>query len=151
MIKIPEIITFFPVWHSECRHIEFRKWGIMARHSKIRPMRNELSKWSNKFHALRTERREYKSRSSSWIQKRHENMLLHSLIWFSFWYDIFLSLLVSFATAKQTTILIVSLCMPKKCFCLFTIHIFRDFRHNSKKFRFATIQLYIHAYNRKIY
>lgn len=152
MIKIPEIITFFPVWHSECRHIEFRKWGIMARHSKIRPMRYELSKWSNKFHALRTERREYKSRSSSWIQKRHENMLLHSLIWFSFWYDIFLSFSTCVVCNCEANNNIDCIVVHAKEVLLSLHHsYFSRLQAQFKKFRFATIQLYIHAYNRKIY
>lgn len=138
MIKIPEIITFFPVWHRECRHIEFRKWEIMVRHSKIRPMRYELSKWSNKFHASRTERRVYESRSSSWMQKRHENMLLHSLIWFSFWYDIFLFLYLCVVCNCEANNNIDCIVVHAKEVLLslykFTIHIFHDFRHNSKNF-----------------
>lgn len=73
MIEIPEIIIF-----SQCdtrnvhRHnshtYTHTSGGNMARHSKITPLRCELSKWSNKFHALqRMDRVECK--------KRHENML----------------------------------------------------------------------------
>lgn len=142
MIKIPEIITILPVWHTE-----FRKWGIMVRNSKIRPMRYELSKWSNKFHAPKTERRqrmsEYESRSSSWMQKRHKNMVLHSLIRFSSWYDISLSLslftcvVYNYEANNNIDCIVVHAKELLLSLYKFTIHIFRDFRQNVKKKSFC--------------
>lgn len=68
MIKILEIIIFPSVTQKNVDE-EFQKWGIMVLHSKIRPMRYELTKWSNKFHASRTERVSTNRCSSSWMQK----------------------------------------------------------------------------------